>query len=184
MLQIYRLLSLKLQWLRLHRLRRRPPVRWLQPPLRRLCQFHSLSLRLVQLCRRIFTPQACLLRPCSRPEWHLRRSLLPYQQWPFQVNVSPDLLKLSVGELSASLSVQAPSMGPYVGSSSNLPPVPQWLATTPGFQPHSASFPPGQTQQFIIHLQLATGIAAAAHWSINIVPLRNHKLCSQRTAQM
>ena len=45
-------------------------------------------------------------------------------------------------------------MDPYVGSSSNLPPVPQWPATTPGFQPHSASFPPGQTseqtQQFII----------------------------------
>ena len=46
--------------------------------------------------------------------------------------------------------VPAPSMGPYVGSSSNLPPVPQWPATTPGFQPHSASFPPGQTQQVII----------------------------------
>ena len=46
--------------------------------------------------------------------------------------------------------VSAPSMGPYVGSSSNLPPVPQWPATTPGFQPHSASFPPGQTQQVII----------------------------------
>ena len=43
-----------------------------------------------------------------------------------------------------------PSMGPYVGSSSNLSPVPQWPATTPGFQPHSASFPPGQTQQVII----------------------------------
>ena len=41
-------------------------------------------------------------------------------------------------------------MGPYVGSLSNLPPVPQWPATTPGFQRHSASFPPGQTQQFII----------------------------------
>ena len=46
--------------------------------------------------------------------------------------------------------VQAPSMGPYVGSSSHLPPVPQWPATTPGFQPHSASFPLGQTQQAII----------------------------------
>ena len=46
--------------------------------------------------------------------------------------------------------VPALSMGPYVDSSSNLPPVPQWPATTPGFQPHSASFPPGQTQQVII----------------------------------
>ena len=46
--------------------------------------------------------------------------------------------------------VPAPSMGPYVGSSSHLPPAPQWPATTPGFQPHSASFPPGQTQQVII----------------------------------
>ena len=41
-------------------------------------------------------------------------------------------------------------MGPYIGSSSNLPPVPQWPATTPGFQPHSASFLTGQTQQVII----------------------------------
>ena len=41
-------------------------------------------------------------------------------------------------------------MGSYVGSSSNLPPVPQWPATTPGFQPLSASFPPGQTQEVII----------------------------------
>ena len=92
--QVYRLLSLKLQWPRLRRLRRRPPVRWFQPPLRRLCQLHSLSLRrslrLVQLCRRIFTPQACSLRPSSRLEWHLRRWLLPYQQWPFHLNVTPD----------------------------------------------------------------------------------------------
>ena len=41
-------------------------------------------------------------------------------------------------------------MGPYVGSSSNLSPVSQWPTTTPGFQPHSASFPPGQTPQVII----------------------------------
>ena len=34
-------------------------------------------------------------------------------------------------------------------------------------------------KSFPANLQLATGIAAAAHWSINIVPLRNHKLCSQ-----
>ena len=88
--QVYRLLSLKLQWHRLRRLRRRPPVRWFQPPLRRLCQLHSLSLRPVPLCRRIFTPQACSLRPSSRPEWHPRRWFLPYQQWPFQFNVNPD----------------------------------------------------------------------------------------------
>ena len=50
--QVHRLLSLKLQWLRLRRLCRRPPVRWFQPPLRCLCQLHSLSLRLVQLCHR------------------------------------------------------------------------------------------------------------------------------------
>ena len=54
------------------------------------------------------------------------------------------------GNLPQPLSVQAPSMGPYVGSSSNLSPVPQWPATTPGFQPYSASFPPGQTPQVII----------------------------------
>ena len=54
------------------------------------------------------------------------------------------------GNFPQPLSVQAPSIGPYVGSSSNIPPVPQRPATTPGFQPHSASFPPGQTQQFII----------------------------------
>ena len=54
------------------------------------------------------------------------------------------------GNFPQPLSVQTPSMGPYVGSSSNLPPVPQWPATTPGFQPYNASFPPGQTQQFII----------------------------------
>ena len=81
MFQVHRLLSLKLQWPRLRRLHRRPPVRWFQPSLRRLCQLHSLSLRrslrLVQLCRRIFTPQACSLRPSSRLEWHLRRWLLP-----------------------------------------------------------------------------------------------------------
>ena len=53
------------------------------------------------------------------------------------------------GNFPQPLSVQAPSMSPYVGSSSNLPPVSQWPATTPGFQPHSASFPPEQTQQFI-----------------------------------
>ena len=93
--QVYSLLSLKLQWLRLRRLRRRPPVRWFQPPfIRRLCQLHSLLLRrsprLVQRCRRIFTPRACSLRPFSRPEWHPRRWLLPYQQWPFPFNVNPD----------------------------------------------------------------------------------------------
>ena len=44
------------------------------------------------------------------------------------------------GNFPQPLSVQAPSMGPYVGSSSNLSPVPQWPATTPGFQPYSASF--------------------------------------------
>ena len=54
------------------------------------------------------------------------------------------------GNFPQPLSVQAPSMGPYVGSSSNLPPVPQWPATTPGFQPYSASFFAGQTEQFII----------------------------------
>ena len=54
------------------------------------------------------------------------------------------------GNFPQPLSVQPPSMIPYVGSSSNLPPVPQWPATTPGFQPYSASFPPGQTPQVII----------------------------------
>ena len=54
------------------------------------------------------------------------------------------------GNFPQPLLVQAPSMGTYVGSSSNLPPVPQWPATTPGFQPDSTFFPPGQTQQFII----------------------------------
>ena len=54
------------------------------------------------------------------------------------------------GNFPQPLSVQTPSMGPYAGSSSNLPPVPQWPATTRGFQPYNASFPPGQTQQFII----------------------------------
>ena len=92
--QVHRLLSLKLQRLRLRRLCRRPPVPWFQPSLRRLCQLHSLSLRrslrLVQLCRHIFMPQACSLRPSSQLEWHLRCWLLPYQQWPFHVNVNPD----------------------------------------------------------------------------------------------
>ena len=94
MFQVHRLLSLKLQWPRLRRLRRRPLVPWFQPSLRRLCQLHSLSLRrslrLIQLCRHIFTPQACNLRPSSRLKWHLRRCLLPYQQWPFQLNVNLD----------------------------------------------------------------------------------------------
>ena len=52
------------------------------------------SPRLVQRCRRIFTPRACSLRPSSRPEWHPRRWLLPYQQWPFPFNVNPDQRQL------------------------------------------------------------------------------------------
>ena len=54
------------------------------------------------------------------------------------------------GNFPQPLSAQVPSMGPYVGSSSNPPLVPQWPATTPGFQPYSASFPPGQTPQVFI----------------------------------
>ena len=36
-------------------------------------------------------PQACLLRPSSQLEWHLCRWLLPYEQWPFHVNVNVNL---------------------------------------------------------------------------------------------
>ena len=59
------------------------------------------------------------------------------------------------GNFPQPLSVQAPSMGPYVGSSPKPPLVPQWPATTPGFQPYSASFPPGQTPQ-VINVRFAT----------------------------
>ena len=74
---------------------------------------------------------------------------LPAMAVPRQCQPGPTS-NFHLGNFPQPLSVQAPSMGPYVGSSSNLPPVPQWPATTPGFQPYSASFPPGQTPQVII----------------------------------
>ena len=158
--QVYRLLSLTLQWLCLRRLRRRPPVRWFQPPLRRRCQLHSLSLR------------RSLQLSSALPSHLYASSLLASTIFPARVaslSLAPAFtsngrssststrtnVKFSVGgNFPHTPSVQAPSMGPYVGSSSNLPPVSQWPATTPGFQPHSASFPPGQTQQVICYLLL------------------------------
>ena len=80
--------------------------------------------------------------PSSAPA--LPAMAVPVQRQPGPTSNIPS------GNFPHTPSVQVPSMGPYVGSSSNLSPVPQWPATAPGFQPHSASFPPGQTQQVII----------------------------------
>ena len=154
--QVHGLLSLKLQWPRLRRLHRRPPVRWLQPSLRRLCQLHNLSLRrslrLVQLCRRIFYACLKLARFAHLPGSSgisIVSSCLTSNGRSTSTSTRTNV-KFSLGELPQPLSVQAPSMGPYVGSSSNPPLVPQWPATTPGFQSYSASFSPKQTPQVII----------------------------------
>ena len=74
--------------------------------------------------------------PVQRQAVPVQRQAVPVQRQPGPTST------FQSGNFPQTPLVPAPSMGPYVGSSSNLPPVPQWPATTPGFQPHSASFPP------------------------------------------